>query len=477
MKRLIYFFLTISCVGLVSSCESDFLDVNVSPNNPTEVPPNLVFVAGQVRGAYELYGPLNLSGSLWTQQWASTGGQYRQQDQYSVATNNFNNQWVALYPGVLIDFQRVIDDGTTLEIPNYVAPAMIMKAYYFMISTDIWGDVPFTEALRGVEELTPVYDPQENVYRGILTDLDAAIALIDDDPAALGFNGTEDIMYGGDMDSWRRFANTLKLKAFMRMTNADPAAAQQGVTDVLSSGVPLIADQAQDAEVPFFTGVQNRNPQWEQNNARPNDFGPSTFMLNLMNGLNDPRIGMYFDEPVNFPGTQRGEVNGTNANDLLPNVGDYSRLGTNFKAQTTPSQLLTNSERLFLEAEAAIRGWHNPGDAKSLYDQAVTAAFGKYEIELGTYLDDGEPAAFPATGTMDEQLEALFTQKYLSLFSRGLEAFSEYRRTLVPALTPAANNTNDNIIPTRFPYAQSEVSNNSSNVPSATIQDKVWFAK
>ena len=354
---------------------------------------------------------------------------------------------------------------------------MIMRAYFFMVATDMWGDIPYSDALQGVGSLTPVYDPQEDVYNGIIAELDAALTLIDDDAAALGFNGTEDIMYGGDMSAWRRFANTLKLKAYMRMINADPTQAQQGVTQILSSGVPLISDQSEDGEVPFFSGVQNRNPQWEQNNARPNDFGPSTFMLNLMDGLNDPRVGMYFDEPTNFPGTQQGEVNGTNANDLLPNVGDYSRLGTNFKAQTTPSQLLTNYERLFLEAEAAIRGWHNPGDAKSLYDQAVTASFAKYGIDLGTYLDDNEPAAFPTTGTMDEQLEALFTQKYLALFSRGLEAYSEYRRTLVPALAPAANNTNDNIIPTRFPYAQSEISNNTSNVPSTTIQDKVWFAR
>lgn len=471
IKRILTAFVAILAL---SSCD-DYLDVNTSPNNPTDVPANLVFVTGQVVGAYEMYGPLNLVGSLWSQQWASTGGQYRQQDQYRVATNTFNNQWNQLYEDCLIDLQFTIDKSTELGIPNYVVPARILRAYFFQLMTEYWGDIPYSEALQGSAFLTPQYDSQESIYDQLLAELDLAISEIDRSDDAITYSGLEDPMYGGDMDAWERFANTMKLRIYIRMTNANPAKAEQGIRGILSSGAPLISSVDEDGEVPFFDEANNRNPQWEQNDTRPNDFGPSTQFLIRLNALQDPRANFYFDEPGNTPDTLVGAVNGLNANDLLADVDDYSRLSEFFRSETKPSVLLSYHEVLFMQAEAAARGW-SAGNAEQLYNDAVTAAFNKYGLEIGTYLDPGMPAAFPRGGSAEDQLNAIYLQKYIALFSQGAEAFTEWRRTQVPTLLPALNDGNGNVFITRFPYVDDEVSKN-PNVPAISTTEKLWFAK
>lgn len=483
-KRNYIFSVTLGlcCLLGTTGCQ-DWLDINVSPNNPTEVPLTQVFVSGQVTGAYELYAQVNTTASLWAQHWASTGAQYRQRDQYEVASNTFTNQWVAFYADVLSDLQYAIDQGTELGTGNFVAPARILRTYYFLVITEMWGSVPYTQALSGADEVQPTYDSQADIYTGLLDELDQALGEIDLSDEAVTYQGTQDFMYAGNMERWRKFANTLKLKIYMRLTNADPTLAEEGVRGIFATNAELIASIGEDGEVPFFDAVQNRNPQWEQHTDRPTDLGPSSTLLTLMRDLNDPRITQYFDVAINYDPTVGGdsivgELNGQESNALLPNTGDYSRIGERYRAATKSSPLLTYFERLFLEAEAVIRGWHT-GDAAALYQQAIIASMekaGLTEADALAYFADGEPAAFPSAGNTDEQLQALYTQKYIALYSMGLEAFTEWRRTGVPAFDAALNSDLAGQVIARFPYSDDELTKN-SNTPPITLTEKLYFAK
>ncbi|MBK6265231.1 SusD/RagB family nutrient-binding outer membrane lipoprotein [Marivirga sp. S37H4] len=446
---------------LLTACIEDITDLNENPNNPTEVPANFLLPSAQVQGTYYMGGELNRATSFWIQHWATTGGQYQRLDRYDVTDATFNTAWGQLYAGAINDLQIIIDESP--ELPNYRAQARIMKAYYFQMVADLWGDVPYSEALKGVEgNITPGYDDQMAIYTDLIEELDLAISEIDEEGAVIA---SEDLLAGGDMLLWEKFANSIKLRVYMRLSEIDEATAQEGVSEIFTGNAPLL-EAGENIELVFGSRLEtNANPLFQQEFNRSTDYGVSETFVSLLNDLNDPRIATFLRPNVN--GNYSGVPNG-NPNDL-PTDGTgaiiVSRIGSTFVQETSPVPLMTHYDVKFIEAEAAIRGWVNQANAEQLYNEAVTAVFDYYGVNVGNYLDAGQPAEYDGANAFDQ----LMTQRYISLFARGVEAYNEWRRTGIPDITPAINNISGGQIPLRFPYVNAELTNNPGNAPAVNI--------
>jgi hypothetical protein len=446
---------------LTTACLEDITEINDNPNNPVSVPANFLLPSATVQATYYMGGELNRATEFWVQHWATTGGQYQRVDRYDVTDGTFNTAWAQIFAGSINDLQLIIDQSP--ELPNYRAQARILKAYYFQMLTDLWGDVPYKEALQGVSgNITPAYDDQLEIYDSLISELDVALTEIDPEGVAIE---DEDVLLEGNMELWEKFANSLKLKMYFRLSEADEAKARQGVQEILNGTAPLL-EAGEDVQLIFGARLEtNANPLFQQEFNRPTDYGASETFIEMLENLNDPRTSLFLRP--NSEGNYTGVENG-NPNDLpLDDDGNtlVSRIGTVFVEEESPVPLLTYYDVKFMEAEAAARGWVNGANSEQLYNEAVTAVFDYYNVSVGTYLNPGEPAAFDAGNA----LESVMTQRYISLFARGVEAFSDWRRTGVPELEPASNNISGGLIPLRFPYANSEITNNPNNVPGVNI--------
>ncbi|MGB3617780.1 MAG: SusD/RagB family nutrient-binding outer membrane lipoprotein, partial [Catalinimonas sp.] len=300
---------------------------------------------------------------------------------------------------------------------------------------------------------------------GLIADIDLALSIMDDAPDAASLD-EQDIIFGGDLDLWRRFANTLKWRIYMRQSNARADVAQVGIAGLV--GQPLIDGPGDEPLVAFLDERQDLyNPQAQQEFQRPDDYGISAQMVALLESYDDPRLAVYArPAETNLNDGDTVYVGNRNGRQLeqAEDDEDFSRIGAKFVEFDAPAYLMTYYERLFLEAEAAARGWIT-SDAQALYEAAVTASFEHHGLEVGDYLAADGPAAY-------DGLTSIALQKYIALYSRGTEAYCEWRRTGVPTLE-VADRANIPSIPLRLPYPQSEEGANAQNVPIVSLTDPV----
>jgi hypothetical protein len=274
--------------------------------------------------------------------------------------------------------------------------------------------------------------------------------------------GSGDILFGNDFTAWRKFANSLRMRLAMRLSEIDPGKAQTEFAAAFAAGGFTSNSDNAFLEYP---GSPYENPFYENYLTR-DDNGVSRTLINALLDLNDPRLALYA-EPASQDDVFRGHENGTN--DLPPgqSLAWFSRIGNFWRADgvATPSTIMSYSEVLFLQAEAAARGWIS-GDPATLYMDAIEANMtmwapygaGPTDAEIAAYLAQPEIAY---TGMDDIHL-----QKWLSLFMNGQEAFSNWRRVDSPVLMPGPNLLVSRI-PIRFSYPDSEQSLNSSNLDAA----------
>ncbi|GJM59969.1 SusD/RagB family nutrient-binding outer membrane lipoprotein [Persicobacter diffluens] len=224
---------------------------------------------------------------------------YPEESHYNWAgrASMFNNTWNRLYARPLRDFQEILDlmqseNAASYEASgaavNQIAVATILRAWVLQNLTDLWGPIPYTDALQGSDQKSPAYDSQEAVYKGVLAELENAVAMIDADKA--GMEG--DLIFGGDMTKWKKFGNSLRLRMALRMADVDPATAKTHGEAAIASG--LMTSVADNAEFPYLTSAPNQNPLYDNRiNGGRNDFAPSEALLETMNAFNDPRRPMY----------------------------------------------------------------------------------------------------------------------------------------------------------------------------------------
>jgi len=378
------------------------------------------------------------------------------------------------YQGPLMNIETALTSTQLSVMPtaNQTAVGKILKAYYFWNITDRWGDVPFTQALKGPQDFTPEYDTQEAIYNGIFQLLDEASALIT--------TGTlpSDIMYAGDMNKWKKLGNTIHMLAALRLSEVNATKAQTEFNKALSRGI--MTSNADNFVFKHLADANNQNYWYGQVVAQNREWWALTeTLVNYMKPLNDPRLAVYGKR--NSSGEYKGLEFGTQTG--IPNTTGVSLLGTAIYSQNAPVYLVTYAQALFAKAEAAKRGWI-PGDdaeAKANYDLAIEQSVRQWTggtTGLSDMMANPEVAYDPARA-----LGQIAVQRYVHLFMHGYEAWAEWRRTGYPnnLVTPGGK-----AVPTRLGYPDNEAFNNKANYEAAiqrqfsgtnTLYGKVWWDK
>jgi hypothetical protein len=463
-----------------TACVDGITDINTDPNAPTDVPADFLLpqsIRSIVENTYD--GTMMLSHTaIWPQHAVQI--QYPDEETGQVRPGNMDGFWATYYAVGLKDIQTVIEKGRAGSRPNHEGVGLIWKSFAFHLVTDLWGDIPYTDALSGEVNTSPAYDAQQQVYVGMLADLRTGVGLLN--ASGTGFGGG-DILYANDFEKWRRFGNSLRMRLAMRLATADAARAQAEFVAAFNAGP--FQSNADNAAL-RWPGAPYENPLHENFLGR-DDHGISATMVDTLRSFNDPRLPLYA-EPAAADGVYRGLRNGLEKPPLP--LASYSRIGSFWRkdGKATPTLLMTYSEVLFLQAEAVQRGWL-PGNAGALYTAAIVANMNQYDpwaparnpsdADIAAYVASPRVTYNPATG-----LQQIHLQKWISLFMNGNEAFAEWRRTGTPNLVRGANVVTSRI-PVRFSYPGSEQSFNGVNLQAAVARQSggldlitpVWWMK
>jgi hypothetical protein len=467
-------------VGLglaAAACSDGLTDINVNPNAPTTVPVQFLLptviqggVTANMHGA-----SMQSHTAIWSQHFAQI--QYPDEETGNVRDGRMDGYWTGYYSGRLKDIQTVIETGVEEGLVNAQGVGMIWKSWIFHHVTDFWGDVPYSQALQGAENTTPVYDSQSDIYAGMLADLEAGAAMLSS--SAQGFGGG-DILYGNDFTKWKKFANSVRMRLAMRMSEVNPSGAQAAFVAAYGAGGFTSND---DNAVLNWPGAPYEQPLYENWQGR-DDHGLSQTMVDMLLDLDDPRL-FYYAEPAESDGVYRGLENGRDPFPAEFIWADISRIGNFWRADgaATPTLVMTYSEVLFLQAEAAARGWI-AGDAEALYMEAIEADMNEYSA-WGVGPTDAQMADYLASDAIAYTgIDDIHVQKWISLWMNPAEAWSNVRRTGVPERHIGQDLEWLGKIPTRYSYPPDEQSYNNANLQAALsaqgmsgtdITTEVWW--
>jgi len=456
-----------------------------------------------------------IRGSLYAQQWAET--QYTDVSLYGNPQLDFGS-----YATSVMDLQRIINLNTdpatksafnvlgTSTAPlgsngSQIAIATILKVYFMWTITDRWGDVPYTEALKGAENLTPAYDKQEDIYAFMLRDLKAAMASFDPTAAVRGdlyypvpkspypYPAFPLIAYQADIDAqiakWKKVANSLRMLIALRMSKVNPALAETEFADAANDPAGAIETNADNLKLSYSGASAFETNTFYSNLNGRKDYAFSKTLGDILANMGDPRRAAYGNSGAAFPyGLKRddavafdGSVQGAYA----------TPINSTYRAVNSSVVVLPAAYVLLAKAEAADRGWIS-GSAQTYYEAGVTASFtqwGQSAAAATTYLagaadfntgnggglNIGFAAAFPsivgADATTATPRERIQLQRYLASFGDGLQAWCEWRRTGIPHLKPTAYGVNTpQEIPRRLTYGTTEYAANPVNVAAAAAR-------
>lgn len=499
--------------SLFISCE-DLTETNVDPNGvqPQVVNANLVLptVLTEAGRLYVNLGYQDIAGVV----------QHTQKDAWSSGHNDYDwggsQDWSGYY-GVLWNNALVYDRAVELELEFHQGVSLVMKSFMFGLITDLWGDAPYTNALKGdlegTENIKPAFDSQEVIYSGILADLETANTLLSKD--ADDYSGIVegiDPYFDADPLKWRKFANSLALRYYMRISDKKGDVARAGIEKIVNNPdqYPIITDQEDDVTM-GFPGSSN-DTSWPANtvyDASGSNYRRIKMAATLIEALqekSDPRIGVWANKvqvplvvDANLPANTDEIVDGVRY--LSPDkVGDtpvdtdpeyvglptsFSALPSTYNLNPTPGQtshnphvsflndiykdasgpllkarLISAAEIHFILAEAALKGW-NVGEAQAHYEEGIRASLTTWGVEdsFDSYISGGEVAY---NGT----LERIMEQKWIASWTAATEAWFDFRRTGLPALEagPAAKRS---VLPVRFYYVQNELVLNADNAEQA----------
>ena len=461
MKKL---YITLIALLFVASCDIlEFEDsINNSPNSPSQA-------AAQQLLANAMMSLSGISSS-------TTGeflGQYLSETQY-VVTSRYPTGGVSFYgwyQGPLINLESVLtSEFNTVTTDNQLAVAKILKAYYFWHLTDRWGDVPFSESLKGGENIAPVYDTQQSIYTNLF-------ALLKEADAQIDVAGTipSDLIYDGDMNKWKKLGNTIRLLMALRLSEVDAATGKTEFNAALASGV--MSSNADNFKYKHLADANNQNYWHGQIEVDGREWWALTeTLVDLMEPYNDPRLAVYGDT-ARTSGNYVGLPIGSAASGQ--NTEAFSLLGTAIRAQDAPVYLVTYAQVLFAKAEAKELTWITE-DTETNYNAAIEQSFLQWTGStngLTAFL--AEPDIAFNAGTAVEQIA---TQRYVHLFMHGYEAWAEWRRTGFPAFALSDGNA----VPLRQSYTETESFNNTENYNEAVtrqfngndgIYEAIWWDK
>ena len=471
----------------MASCVDDLDEYNIDQKRATSVPAVTLFTGATKNLADVLTTPnVNINNyRFYVQHWTST--QYLDEPRYNMTSRLIpQNVWTIIYRDVLNDLKeakRLITDDQTLVAgvkQNQLAQIEIMEVYAWSVLVNTFGDIPYTEALDPQNAL-PVYDDAQTVYNDILDRLDAAVAQLDPEVEnteawknALAWkNG--DILYGGDIDNWLKFGNSLKLKLGMVVADVDNARAKALAESATATGAGgVISSNAENAAFEYLAAPPNNNPI-SSNVKGPlstrEDYVAANTLVDAMNQRNDPRREFYFTQVGGqFVGGTYGYPNSFATN---------STVSAKIANPTFEALLLDYAEVEFLLAEAVERGYNVGGTAMSHYNAGVTASityWGGTTTQATAYLAQPSVNYLTAPGDWKQKIG---TQEWIALYNRGYDAWITWRRLDAPTLLPPVA---DLIVPTRLIYPVNEQTLNPANNASAATaiggdesSTKLWW--
>lgn len=416
--------------------------------------------------------------ALWSQQLASIDGSST--DRYAVDSAFVDRSWNALYGGPLQDLEQALRQATADNNPIQIAPVLILRAWTYSYITKMWGDVPFSSANQGDLGLrTPAYDAQSAIYDALLKDLTQSAQLLGVPAAGSPSFATNDPIYAGDAEKWRHLASALRARLGLDLVKADPTRARSEVVAAIAAGG--LASNDEDATIRWPGDGTNDNP-WSSRERARTAVRMSKTLVDTLRGLADPRLAIYAERST-AGGQLLGAPNGLLSGQAAPYVDAASVVGATVIRKNAPSVLMTFAEFSFIKAEAAERGWIT-GSAKQFYEDGIRASLQRWALapsDISAYL--AQSAVQYAGGTVGRNQIAL--QKWIALFTEGLDAWSEWRRTGQPDLAPVATAlTSPAAIPRRLPYPLSEAQLNGANMRAAIssqsgagLTDHTWIDK
>ena len=517
-----------------SGCDK-FLDINRDPINPTDVDISLLMPASQAAMSTGLgHSILGLSQPAAAVMQQLTNFRV---GSYGLDGNSFNNQWLTLYTNMLSNNELVIRKATATGAWAYVGIAQIQKAYVFSQMVDVWGDIPYSEALRGADGdasiRAPKFDKDSEIYSDLFRLIDEGITNLKRTDGTRA-PSSEDLIYAGSATKWIRLGNTLKLKLYNQIRLTRDVTGD--VTPLLAANADLIT-AADDFEFRYGTAAGNpesRHPGYQGDYAgssRENNIGP--YFYNIMKSTNDPRIPYYFfNQAATAPNAALYDyVDGRFVSVRFGSVGPQQAANTtavrtlqglypiggrfdNGSGITTsggatgasalgnvPQRFITFFARRFIEAELQLTVLNNTAAARTALEAALNASFAKVNAIAGATTGQltGSAAATPilapaipataiatyvtaalarfdaAAGTSGK-LNVIMTEKYIANFGTGVDVYTDYRRTDFPVLIPAGTDPQTvatGAFPVRFPYRVNDLLTN----PNAPQQPDVTTAK
>jgi hypothetical protein len=461
MKKTIYNILqkagaVLLVLLVLSSCEKSWLDEewNVNPNSPNDVPMEFLLPTIQLEMGYNLMGNNSVrTTGLWMQQFDGYSRQSFTEMRYQLTPADVNNMWNSMYSGGLMTAKVLIDKADEKESPHYSGVAKVLTATMLGVFTDLFGELPYSDALDGQEgNLEPTFDTQETIYATIQSMLTEAIADLGSTTNAIDLDG--DMIYGNDTDDWIAAAWGLKARHALQLSKVN---GNQAYTDALSFATHAngISSNAGDMDVVFTTS--DKNPLYAFMDERGDIRMCATFLNYFIAG--DPRIAEFFGAD-DAGGISGGSPAGEDETTSPP--------GDALASETSPTTFMSYAEVKFIEAEANL-ALGNGAAAAAAYIAAVKASVDKVA---------GGDAAWLAANIDTENagsitLDKIMTQKYLALHGQ-VQVYNDWRRTGIPALSivPGAKTTE---IPRRFPYSQSEITYNSNTPANITIVQRLWW--
>ncbi|MGB3851786.1 MAG: SusD/RagB family nutrient-binding outer membrane lipoprotein [Tunicatimonas sp.] len=489
-------------VGLLATaCTDDFEELNANPNQPEEVTSDLLLTNIIYEAVREMDGMAWGEGNVIAQYVAKI--QFTGRDRYDWGPES--DPWFEFY-----DLLRDVENIQAIEEEDngYVAVSLIMKSWMYQILTDLYGDIPYSQAIQGKTEgnFTPTFDRQEVVYAGILADLERANGLLTTNPTPV----VGDVLFDGDLERWQKLANSLRLRVLLRQSNqVDPSAAMEAILN--DPNAPIFTSNDDQAVFNYLASAPNQQPLYTTRSGSFDEYRLSKLLENTLKGLNDNRLHVYA-QPTSD--AEAGLVGEEEAYQGVPNgLADESALvfngGSNFVSQVgllyaclvcddnaSPTarqgMVMTYAELQFILAEAAERGFIE-GEAETFYRNGIQASYDYFQERSALISPEVSEAAAPAegyytqeavayTGSTEERLAKIGTQKWLALFFNGTEAWADWRRTGHPAGLEAGTDALIDKVPVRFMYPVEAQSLNGENYRAAlsaqgpdNITTAVWW--
>lgn len=463
MKKI---FILLSLVTLSVSCTDDITDLNTDTKRPTVTKPEYLFTNAEKALVDQMVNTsVNLNVfRLFCQYWTETT--YPDESQYNITTRTIpDNHFNILYRDVLRDLleSKVLLDkevAPTAEaqaiLKNKKAILEILTAYTYSVLVDTYGNVPYSEALDVQNHPLPKYDDGLTIYKDLISKLTSTVNSMN--ASAESFNDA-DLIYGGNITKWKKFANSLRLKLAINLHDVDPSYSSTQISAAISAGI--ITSNTENASLKYLPLQPNANPLYaDLVVSGRNDFIPANTLIDKMNTLSDPRRAKYFDLK---PGstTYTGGIYGASNN-----FAAFSHISSTIANPTFSGTIFDYAETEFLLAEASARGIAVGGSAASHYALAITASMENWGVdsaEITTYLARTD-VAFDQTNWK----KSIGEQAWIALYNRGFEGWTSFRRLDFPKLVAPATTFNDlKVVPTRYSYPAREETLNNTNVSAA----------